>query len=120
RPARRRLADRGDRGGPGAGGRRRGAGWGGRDRRRARGAGHPGLRGGGGAGAAIGVASGLVALHGAGQVDPYWTVAIEHLTTAVSSGAIAVAVVRRDRRGTARLLPTRDRWRALTVIALTG
>jgi drug/metabolite transporter (DMT)-like permease len=72
------------------------------------------------AGAAIGVASGLVALHGAGQVDPYWTVAIEHLTTAVSSGAIAVAVVRRDRRGTARLLPTRDRWRALTVIALTG
>jgi len=72
------------------------------------------------AGGAIGVAGGLIALHGAGRVDPYWTVAIEHLTTAVSAGAIAAAVVRADRRGTARLLPARDRWRALVAIALTG
>jgi len=72
------------------------------------------------AGAAIGIAAGLIALHSAGRVDPYWTVEIEHLTTAVSAGAIAVLVVRRDRRGTARLMPTRDRWRCLAAIAVTG
>lgn len=71
-------------------------------------------------GAAIGVAGGLIALPRAGQVDPYWAVAIEHLTTAVSAGALAAAVVRLDGRGTARLLPGRDRWGALAAIALTG
>ena len=70
------------------------------------------------AGAAIGVATGLIALHGAGQVDPYWTVAIEHLSTACSAGAIAVFVVRR--RETAKLIPARGRLRALAAIAVTG
>jgi drug/metabolite transporter (DMT)-like permease len=72
------------------------------------------------AGAAAGVAIGLIALHGAGQVDPYWAVATEHLTTAISAGAIAVVFVRGRRGATTRLLPTRDRWGALIAIAVTG
>ena len=72
------------------------------------------------AGAAIGIATGLIALHGAGRVDPYWAVAIEHMTTAVSSGAIAAVIVHRRRRGSPRLLPARDRWGALVAIAVTG
>jgi drug/metabolite transporter (DMT)-like permease len=71
-------------------------------------------------GAAAAIATGLIALHGAGQVDPYWAVAVEHTTTAVCAGAIALVVVRRRDRGTLRLVPTRDRWGALTAIALTG
>jgi drug/metabolite transporter (DMT)-like permease len=73
-------------------------------------------------GAAIGVATGLIALHGAGHVDPYWAVAIEHMTTAVCAAAIVVVVVvvHRRRRSHARLLPARDRWGALLAIAVTG
>jgi drug/metabolite transporter (DMT)-like permease len=72
------------------------------------------------AGAAIGIASGLIALHAAGQVDPYWAVAVEHVTTAVSAGAIAVVVVRRRGPRNARLLPERARWRILSALAVCG
>jgi drug/metabolite transporter (DMT)-like permease len=72
------------------------------------------------AGAAVGIASGLIALHAAGHADPYWAVAVEHLTTAVSAGAIAVGIVRRRGPRNARLLPPLARWRTLTAVALCG
>ena len=72
------------------------------------------------AGAAVGIASGLITLHAAASADPYWAVAIEHVTTALSAGAIAVAVVRRRGRRNVRLLPEWRRWRMLAAVALTG
>lgn len=72
------------------------------------------------AGAAVGIASGLITLHAAGQTDPAWAVAVEHFTTMVSAGAVAVVVVRRRGPRNARPLPPLARWRTLTAVALAG
>jgi drug/metabolite transporter (DMT)-like permease len=68
-----------------------------------------------GAAAAIGIM--LTSLHAAGQVDPYWATAIEHVSTAISAGVAALAGTRRSHR---RRLPGRAEMPKLGLIALVG
>lgn len=69
------------------------------------------------AGAAAGLATMLISFHAAGRVDPYWATVIEHASTAVSAGMLALigngGRLRRRLPG-ARQLP------ALALIAVTG
>ena len=50
------------------------------------------------AGAAAAVAAMLILLHGAARLDPVWTTAVEHTSTAISAAAAALAVPRRGSR----------------------
>jgi drug/metabolite transporter (DMT)-like permease len=67
--------------------------------------------------AAAAVAVMLASLHAAGQVDPYWATAVQHLSTAASAAAIALAAHRRSLR---RRLPGRAELPKLGLIALAG
>lgn len=68
-------------------------------------------------GAAAGVATMLICLHAAGRADPYWAAAVEHASTAVSAGAIALA----SSAGTIRRgLCDRRQLAGLGLIGVTG
>jgi drug/metabolite transporter (DMT)-like permease len=69
------------------------------------------------AAAAVAVATALTSLHAAGQVDPYWATAIEHVSTSVSAAFAAFAG---DRRSLRRRLPGRASMPALGLVALAG
>jgi drug/metabolite transporter (DMT)-like permease len=69
------------------------------------------------AAAAAAVGTGLVALHAAGQVDPYWATEVEHLSTAASAGIAAVV----EARGSLRhRLPGPAELPKIGLIALVG
>jgi drug/metabolite transporter (DMT)-like permease len=55
------------------------------------------------AAAAVAVATTLICLHAAGPAGPYWVTMIEHLSTAISAGLIAVVATRGSRRHLPRL-----------------
>jgi drug/metabolite transporter (DMT)-like permease len=67
------------------------------------------------AGAAVALT--LTTLHAAGQLDPYWATAIEHVSTSVSAGIAAFAG---DRRSLRRRLPGRTSMPELGLVALAG
>ncbi len=75
--------------------------------------------------AALGVASMQISLHAAGKVNPYWAVALEHLTTAAAAALAAAAVTLRARHRTAhrdqaRWKPERRQLPLLALVAVTG
>jgi drug/metabolite transporter (DMT)-like permease len=69
------------------------------------------------AGAAAAIAIMLTSLHAAGQVDPYWATAIEHVSTAISATIAAFAGTRGSRRPR---LPGRAELPKLGLVALVG
>jgi drug/metabolite transporter (DMT)-like permease len=78
-------------------------------------------------GAATGVAVMLISLRAAGRADPYWATAIEHASTALSAGVLAVLASRRGRpRRTvrrsraARALPEREALPLIACAAIAG
>jgi hypothetical protein len=77
-------------------------------------------------GAATGVAIMLISLRAAGRADPYWATAIEHASTAVSAGALAVLVARvrpgpaGRRSGASRTLPERGTLPLIACAAVAG
>ncbi len=68
--------------------------------------------------AATGVAIMLISFHAAGRVDPYWATAVQHAGTALSAGAVAVALSRRDRAPRRR--PDRRQLCAIALAAASG
>lgn len=77
-------------------------------------------------GAAAGVAIMLISLRAAGRADPYWATAIEHASTALAAGAVAVLSSRGRWRPTGRplagssTLPDRELLPLIALAALTG
>jgi drug/metabolite transporter (DMT)-like permease len=69
------------------------------------------------AGAAAGLAAMLISFHAAGQVDPYWATALEHVSTGISAMVAALAFGRKSLR---RKLPDRRQIRGLVVVAVVG
>jgi drug/metabolite transporter (DMT)-like permease len=69
------------------------------------------------AAAAAAIAIMLTSLHAAGQVDPYWATAIEHVSTAISATIAALAGTRGSKRPR---LPGRAELPKLGLIALVG
>jgi drug/metabolite transporter (DMT)-like permease len=67
--------------------------------------------------AAAAVTTMLISLHAAGQLDPYWATAVEHVSTAVSAGLIALG---RHRRSILRRLPGPAELPKLGLVALVG
>jgi drug/metabolite transporter (DMT)-like permease len=69
------------------------------------------------AGAAAAVATMLISFHAAGRVDPYWATAVEHASTAISAGVIALALTGKSLR---EHLPDRRQLRGLALVAVGG
>jgi drug/metabolite transporter (DMT)-like permease len=69
------------------------------------------------AGAAAGMATMLSCFHAAGQIDPYWATAVEHASTALSAGLVALVGGRS--RGHLRL-PQLTQLPGLAVVAVAG
>jgi drug/metabolite transporter (DMT)-like permease len=70
--------------------------------------------------AAASVATALTCLHAAGRLDPYWATFIEHVSTALSAGLIAIVRERRSPRRSRRNLPGRRQLPGLAIIAVAG
>jgi drug/metabolite transporter (DMT)-like permease len=74
--------------------------------------------------ASIAVGTMLVTLNGAGQVDPYWAIAVEGLSTLVTATAVAWIARRarpRARPGRPRVtFPARRRWPMLVLVGTLG
>ena len=68
-----------------------------------------------GAASAVGIM--LAALHAAGRLDPYWATAIEHLSTALSAGPLALLATRGSVR---QALPHRPELPILALVAAVG
>jgi drug/metabolite transporter (DMT)-like permease len=76
-------------------------------------------------GAAAGVAIMLISLRAAGRADPYWATAIEHASTALSAGVVAVLSFRGRRpagspSAGSSALPERGQLPLIALAALTG
>jgi drug/metabolite transporter (DMT)-like permease len=77
-------------------------------------------------GAATGVAIMLISLRAAGRADPYWATAIEHASTALSAGVLAVLVSRvrpgpaGQRSGASQALPERGTLPLIACAAVAG
>jgi drug/metabolite transporter (DMT)-like permease len=69
------------------------------------------------AGAAVAVATMLTSFHAAGRVDPYWATAVEHASTTLSAGLVALVASGEALR---RRLPGRGQLVPLALIALGG
>jgi drug/metabolite transporter (DMT)-like permease len=69
------------------------------------------------AGAAAGVAMTLISFHAAGQVDPYWATAVEHVSTGLCAILIQLVIGRRAGR---RLLPRVTQFPGLALVACAG
>jgi drug/metabolite transporter (DMT)-like permease len=69
------------------------------------------------AAAAVAVGTVLVSLHIAGQLNPYWAVATEHASTALSAGIAALFGARGSLR---KLLPGRSEMPTLVLVAVAG
>jgi drug/metabolite transporter (DMT)-like permease len=67
--------------------------------------------------AAAAVATMLVSLHAAGQLDPYWATEIEHVSTSASA---ALAALAESRGGRPVTLPGRGQLPQLGLIAIVG
>jgi drug/metabolite transporter (DMT)-like permease len=67
--------------------------------------------------AAAAVATMLISLHAAARLDPYWATAVVHLSTGLSAAAAAVIGTRRPLRS---LVPRRELWPKLALIATAG
>jgi drug/metabolite transporter (DMT)-like permease len=68
-------------------------------------------------GAAAAVATMLACFHDAGQVDPLWATAIEHISTAISAG---LAVLLGNRRSLRKSLPARPQLATVALVAAVG
>jgi drug/metabolite transporter (DMT)-like permease len=68
-------------------------------------------------GAAAAVATMLTCLHDAGQVDPLWATATEHVSTAISAG---LAVLLANRRALRQSLPNRAQLPTVALVAAVG
>ena len=68
-------------------------------------------------GAAAGLAIAFITLHAASQVDPYWAIAVEHASTALSAVLVQLVVGRRPCR---RWLPQPAQLPGLALVALAG
>lgn len=74
-------------------------------------------------GAAAAVGAMLISFHAAGRVDPFWATAVEHASTAISSGLAALIAARRPLRAVlapSALLPRRRQLPALARIAVAS
>jgi drug/metabolite transporter (DMT)-like permease len=69
------------------------------------------------AAAAAAVATALICLHAAGPLGPYWVTMVEHLSTAVCAGLVALAGTRRPLR---RQLPGPAELPGLGLVAAVG
>jgi drug/metabolite transporter (DMT)-like permease len=69
------------------------------------------------AGAAAGLAMAFITLHAASQVDPYWAVAVEHASTALSAVLVQLVVGGRPCRG---WLPQVTQLPGLALVAFAG
>jgi drug/metabolite transporter (DMT)-like permease len=69
------------------------------------------------AGAAVAVATMLTSFHAAGRVDPYWATAVEHASTTLSAGLVALIASGEALR---RRLPGRGQLVPLALIAVGG
>jgi drug/metabolite transporter (DMT)-like permease len=67
--------------------------------------------------AAAAVATMLTSLNAASQLDPYWATGVEHASTAVSAGIVALAVYGRSLR---HRLPVRREMPKLALVAFVG
>ncbi len=67
--------------------------------------------------AAAAVATTLSTLHASGRLDPVWATVIEHASTALSAGLVALLGRRRALRG---LLPRRSHMPTLALVAAVG
>jgi drug/metabolite transporter (DMT)-like permease len=68
-------------------------------------------------GAAAGLAVAFITLHAASQVDPYWAIAVEHASTALSAVLVQLVVGRRPCR---QWLPRATQFPGLALVALAG